>query len=274
MNNDIPIFDSLTHPTLDGNWIMPKYPACASIDSLQLQMQQNNICGAFAVGMQGIGGYDEDAFLQMITDNGKNKLFPIAFYTFGEKNNETIYQDLLAIKSKGYTGIKLHPRVGDFSMNDTRLPYVINVANELGLVVLLCTYFYNNQVGCSANTIDSLSEMLAHLSSTSKVILLHGGGVRLLEMMEIVRAFPNTLLDLSLTMCKYAGSSLDIDIQFLFKQFDRRVCVGTDHPEISHKQLRERFNFFASNTSIEKAENIAYKNILDFTKLSNEYPIQ
>ena len=271
--NNIPIFDTLTHPTIDTNWILPKYPQCARINDLLSQMEANNICAAFAVGMQGIGGYDEDAFLQMITDNGKNKLFPIAFYTFGEKNNETIYQDLLAIKSKGYTGIKLHPRVGDFSMNDTRLPYVINVANELGLVVLLCTYFYNNRVGSSVNTIDSLSEMLAHLSSKSKVILLHGGGVRLLEMMEIVRAFPNTLLDLSLTMCKYAGSSLDMDIQFIFKQFDRRVCVGTDYPEISHKQLRERFNFFAINTSIEKAENIAYKNILDFTKLSNEYSI-
>ena len=268
MNNNIPIFDSLTHPTLDGNWIMPKYPACASIDSLQIQMQQYNICGAFAVGMQGIGGYNEDAFLQMITDNGKNRLFPIAFYIFAEKNNETIYQDLLVIKSKGYTGIKLHPRMGDFSMDDIRLPYVINVANELGLVVLLCTYFYNNRIGCSANTIDSLTEMLAHLSPTSKVILLHGGGVRLLEMMEVVRAFPNTLLDISLTMCKYAGSSLDLDIQFLFQQFDRRVCIGTDYPEIAHKQLRERFNYFASNTTTEKAENVAYKNILNFAGLN------
>lgn len=268
MVNDIPIFDSLTHPTLDGNWIMPKYPACAGIRELLVEMHQYHICGAFAVGMRGIGNYDEDTFIQMIKSSQNSNLFPIAFYVFVQKNREIIYNDLLNIKNKGYVGIKLHPRLGGFTMEDELLHYVIDIANELGLVVLLCTYFYSNQVGSSKNNITSLIEMLTRVKSSSQVILLHGGGVRLLEMMEIVRAFPNTLLDLSLTMCKYAGSSLDMDIQFLFQQFDRRVCVGTDHPEISHKQLRERFNYFASNTTKEKAENIAYKNILTFTGLN------
>lgn len=268
MVNEIQIFDSLTHPTLDNNWIMPKYPACASVDVLLSQMQNYNICGAFAVGMKGIGGYDEDAFLQMIMSEKENKLYPIAFYIFGDKDKSAIYQDLLSIKSKGFVGIKLHPRIGEFTLEDVLLPYVIDLANELGLVVLLCTYFYSNQAGNSKNNILSLIEMLTHIKSTSKVVLLHGGGVRLLEMMEVVRAFQNTLLDLSLTMCKYAGSSLDLDIRFLFQQFDRRVCIGTDHPEISHKQLRERFNYFASYTTTEKAENIAYKNILTFTGLN------
>ena len=80
-------------------------------------------------------------------------------------------------------------------------------------------------------------------------------------------ALNNTLLDLSLTLCKYAGSSLDMDIQFLFKSFDRRVCIGSDHPEIRLSQVRERFNHFAANTAKEKAENIAYKNILSFTEI-------
>lgn len=268
MITNIPIFDSLTHPTLDGDWIMPKYPKCASMDMLLSQMQNYNFCGAFAVGMRGIGNYDEDTFIQMIKSSKRSNLFPIAFYVFVQKNKEIIYNDLLHIKYKGYVGIKLHPRMGGFTMEDEFLHYVIDIANDLGLVVLLCTYFYSDHVRSSKNNIDSIMEMLTRIKSNSRVILLHGGGVRLLEMMEVVRAFPNTLLDLSLTMCKYAGSSLDMDIQFLFNQFDRRVCVGTDHPEISHKQLRERFNYFASNTTREKAENIAYKNILNFTGLN------
>lgn len=267
MVNDIPIFDTLTHPTSNGDWIMPKYPACADLKDLLVEMHQYHICGAFAVGMRGIGNYDEDTFIQMIKSSQCN-LFPIAFYVFVHKNKEIIYNDLINIKNKGYVGIKLHPRMGEFTMEDELLHYVIDIANELGLVVLLCTYFYSNQMGSSKNNITSLIDMLSRIKSSSKVILLHGGSVRLLEMMEVVRAFPNTLLDLSLTICKYAGSSLDMDIQFLFQHFDRRVCVGTDHPEISHRQLRERFNYFASNTTIEKAENIAYKNILTFTGLN------
>ena len=269
MNNSIPIFDTLTHPTLDGNWIMPKYPSCASIDELLIQMRKYRICGAFAVGMQGIGNYDEDQFLQMVLGIKTRILLPIAFYTFLDKKRDTIYNDLYQLKRKGFCGIKLHPRMGGFKLNDNNMPYVIDVANELGLVVLLCTYFYDNKIGSFTNNVDSLGEMLTRVSDNSKIVLLHGGGVRLLEMMEIVRAFPNTLLDLSLTMCKYVGSSLDMDIQFLFQQFDRRVCVGTDHPEISHQQLRERFDYFSSFTTKEKAENIAYKNIINFSGINN-----
>lgn len=263
--NSIPIFDSLTHPTLDGQWILPKWPDCASIDDLHLQMNTSNVCGAFAVGMEGIGNYDEDIFLTLIKREGHGKLFPIAFFTFNEKSDEKYINRLKEIKSKGYIGIKLHPRIGQFDLGNPSLPFVIDKANELGLVVMLCTYFYSNEVSMMSNNIDQLGNMLLKVDKQSKVILLHGGVVRLLDAMEIVRAFPNTLLDLSLTLCKYAGSSLDMDIQFPFQSFDRRVCIGSDHPEIKLSAVRERFNYFASKTTKEKAENIAYKNILNFT---------
>ena len=261
----ISIFDSLTHPTLDGNWILPKWPECASITDLKSQMQASNVCGAFAVGVEGIGGYEEDAFLQMISEEGGNKLFPVAFLSFNQSSEQGYEKRLLEIKKKGYVGIKLHPRIGHFIMGNPYLPFVIDKANELGLVVMLCTYFYSSEISLIANNVERLADMLLKVNRESKVILLHGGVVRLLDMMEIVRAFPNTLLDLSLTLCKYAGSSLDMDIQFLFQSFDRRVCIGSDHPEIKLSQVRERFEQFAANTSKEKAENIAFKNILNFT---------
>ncbi len=261
----IPIFDSLTHPTLDENWILPKWPSCASISELKTQMRDSNICGAFAVGMNGIGGYDEEAFLRMIKEEGDNKLFPVAFFAFNQSSKKGYEKRLQEIKKKSYIGIKLHPRIGRFTLDNTDLPFVIDKANELGLVVMLCTYFYSNEISLMSNNIERLADMLLKVNKESKVILLHGGVVRLLDMMEVVRAFPNTLLDLSLTLCKYAGSSLDMDIQFMFQSFDRRVCIGSDHPEIKLSQVRERFELFASKTSIEKAENIAYNNILSFT---------
>lgn len=261
----IPIFDSLTHPTLDGNWILPKWPDCASIAEMRAQMQASNVCGAFAVGMEGIGGYDEDAFLKMIRDEKDINLFPIAFFSFNQSSKDGYEMRLREIKEKGYVGVKLHPRIGHFTLDNPYLPFVIDKANEMGLVVMLCTYFYSNEVSLLSNNIERLADMLLKVQKESKVILLHGGVVRLQDMMEVVRAFPNTILDLSLTLCKYAGSSLDMDIQFLFQSFDRRICIGSDHPEIKLRQVRERFEHFAANTSQEKAENIAYKNILSFT---------
>lgn len=261
----IPIFDSLVHPTLNGSWILPKWPECASISKLKEQMQTNNVCGAFAVGMVGIGGYEEDKFLCMVRQEGECKLFPIAFFSFDKETGTDCEKRLWEIKNKGYSGIKLHPRIGGFLLDDVRLPLVIDKANELGLVVLLCTYFYSNKQDMTVNNIDNLGKLLSKIKDCSKVVLLHGGGVRLLETMEIVRAFPNTLLDLSLTFCKYAGSSLDIDIKFLFEHFDQRICIGTDHPEFSHKELRERFEYFSEGISDIKLENIAYKNIMKFS---------
>lgn len=274
MSHIIPIFDSLTHPTLDGNWILPKYPGCAYIADMLDGMKKSNICGAFAVGMNGIGKYDEDEYLSLIRKCGRGMLFPIAFFTILHENEKSIRQRLAEIKANGYSGIKLHSRIGDFLLSDPLLPYAIDVANELGLIVMLCTYFYSNCQSYADNNIEKLGDMLVRVNPASKVILLHGGSVRLLEGMEIVRAFPNTLLDLSMTICKYDGSSLDMDIHYMFRKFDRRVCVGTDYPEASHEQLRERFNLFAANTTIEKAENIAYKNILSFAGISANGLIQ
>lgn len=268
MINNIPIFDSITHPTIDGNWILPKWPNCASIDDLKTQMRHNDICGAFAVGMDGIGQYSEDAFVKMINKKGDGLLHPIAFYhQAGSVATKACEEKLLTIKRKGYEGIKIHPRMAHITMEEPLLPFIIDKANELGLVVMLCTYFYSNSISLSSNNNEKLAEMLTKLDSNSKVILLHGGAVKLLETMEIVRGLPNVILDLSFTLCKYAGSSLDLDIQYLFQSFDRRICVGSDHPEIKLNQLRERFNYFASKTTFDKAENIAYKNILRFTGL-------
>ena len=63
---DIPIFDTLTHPTIDGDWIMPKYPQCAGIDKMLDEMRANNIKKAFAVGMKGIGSYDQEKFIELV----------------------------------------------------------------------------------------------------------------------------------------------------------------------------------------------------------------
>ena len=263
--NSIPLFDTLTHPTIDGNWILPRWSSCALFSDLQSQMKDNNFCGAFTVGMNGIGGYMEDEYLSYINAQNDDKFFPVAFFTLNHNSNKEYERRLKEIKTKGYVGIKLHPRIGQFALDNPAMPFIIDKANELGLVVMLCTYFYSNEVSMMINNVERLGDVLLKVDKQSRIILLHGGAVRLLDMMELVRAFPNTLLDLSLTLCKYAGSSLDLDIQFLFQSFDRRVCIGSDYPEIQLSQVRERFNHFAANTTKEKAENIAYKNILSFT---------
>ncbi len=262
--NSIPIFDSLTHPTIDSNWIMPRYQGVANLETLQKQMERANVKWAFVVGMAGVGSYSQEEYIKLFTNERNKNLFPIAFYIPKEKEINKIRLELRRIKEIGYKGIKLHPRFSNFSIDET-LADVIKVANELGLVSLLCTYCYGNN-SANRSTPESLMKMLAK-TEDAKVVLIHGGAVRLLEYMEVARAYNNVLLDLSLTLCKYEGSSLDLDIGFLFKHFDRRICVGSDFPEISLMKVRERFEFFSQEISLEKKQNIAYKNITTFCNI-------
>ncbi len=257
----IPIWDTLSHPTIDGNWLNVRYDGQSFIDDIITQMRDNNIKGAFAVGLKDVGKYDENYYLDLIKSRGQSLFRPIAFFDFVNLNQVEIANKLTEIKKKGYCGIKLHPRIGNFLITDERLPYIIDKANELDLLVLLCTFFYSNHQSMLSNNIERLGDLLMKIKPESDIILLHGGLTRVLETMEMVRFFPNAVLDLSLTFCKYAGTHLDSDFEYIFKWFDRRTTIGTDSPEISFKQLRERFDYFASKTTVEKAENIAYKNI-------------
>lgn len=268
MNNAIPIFDSLTHPTINGDWCGKN--SLARLKTLLEEMSSNNILWAFAVGMKSIGDYSTEHYIKYLNNNNntQSKLFPVAFFDPNEMEQISTLQFLKSIKSLGYVGIKLHPRLSHFSFLDDFLPVVIDTANELGLTVLLCTYSYSNTHISPINNINNLIRLLLKIDPKSRLILLHGGAVRLLEMMEVTRAFNNILLDLSFTLCKYKGSSLDLDISFLFNNFDRRICIGSDFPEFNLSYLRERFNYFSHTIEKEKAENIAYKNI--FRILNNE----
>lgn len=82
--------------------------------------------------------------------------------------------------------------------------------------------------------------------------------------MELVRHNSNLLLDLSLTLLKYSGSSIDFDLKFLFSNFDQRICIGSDHPEYSHAEVLNKFKILSQGLPSEKVENIGYKNIMRF----------
>lgn len=261
--NSIPIFDSLTHPTLNGDWTLPKYQQKSRLKNLLLQMDQNNITKALAVGMNGIGGYNEEKYANYISSQ-TDKLFPIAFFNVNSLNSVSeINLHLKKLKQLGYKGIKLHPRIGDFNLTNKLLPEIIKLSNDNCLAVLLCTIFYSNKSNSHYNNSENLMALLENVPN-EKIVLLHGGGVNLLEYMEIARSFKSTLLDLSFTIIKYTGSSIDLDIEYLFRNFDKRICIGSDFPELRLDSLRKQFNEFSSKISNERAHNIATNNLLNF----------
>lgn len=261
--NKIPIFDSLTHPTIDGNWILPRYPSASRVEDLVSDMHLNNIKWAFAVGMRGIGNYEEKRFISMLSPM-RAYLLPVAFFPSSHlKTSRDIKDWATKIRDQGYIGVKFHPRFGGFSLDSRGIIEGLNVMAELKLIPLLCTYFYDSKASSSIDNLALLQTLLAKLADPS-IILMHSGTVRVLETLEIARNFKNTLMDLSFTLCKYQDSSLDLDIKYLFRNFDKRICVGSDHPEFTLKHFRSRFEEFSENIPSDKVENISHKNLIKF----------
>lgn len=263
--NSTPIFDSLTHPMPNGGWLTPKYDGQNSVQQLLREMKANHVLWSLAVGMgPEIGGYQEETYASFIRANSTN-LFPIAFIDFEVLESGTSAGEYLRrLKQLGYLGIKIHPRFSDISFSNAFLPKLIKEANQLGLVVLVCTYFWGKSKNTCSNSPEQLATLLCEVAD-EKLVLIHGGGVRLLEVAEIVRHFPQVLLDLSFTLCRYEGSSIDLDLRHLFEKFDQRVCVGSDSPEFGLSKLRERFDSLTSGLSDDKKRNIGYRNLQNHT---------
>jgi predicted TIM-barrel fold metal-dependent hydrolase len=260
--SDLPLFDSLTHPTLNGTWIGSS-SGNNTLRRLEEQMAANDVRWALAVGMKGIGGYSLSAYADYIR-TASRKIFPIAYYDFmPEDSGAEISRKLDDIVRCGYVGIKLHPRFSGINLRERALLEVMRETAARKLLVLVCTYLYGGPV---FNSWRDFAPLLAGIPDTCRVILLHGGDVNLLAMMEMTREYPNILLDLSFTLCRYEGSSVDLDIRYLLRFYDRRICVGSDSPQFGLEQLRRRFNELSTGVDREKCMNAAHRNLLSFVE--------
>jgi predicted TIM-barrel fold metal-dependent hydrolase len=256
----IQLFDANSHPTVAGGW--PSKDLDSSFKKLSSELTANHYRGACAVGVWGLECYAHGAFLELCRKNAN--LVPIAGYF--PQNASAIQGELTDIRKTGYRGIKIHPRDPHIDLRDPRLVDTFQAAAQLELAIFLCTYFHSTAESYPVH--DPLYDIAALLQEAprARVLLVHGGDVNLLRYAELVRFNPRLLLDLSMTFMKYRGSSLDLDIRFLFERFDRKICVGTDFPEYTHQEVRERFVEMSRGLATDKAENIAFRNIEDFLK--------
>lgn len=259
----IPIFDSLTHPTLTGHWSGNKDASLKSLLNIAREAQLARLC---VVGLSGIEGYEHKRFFDLTSCH--SNLFPVASVHPHQIAN--INAELNYLHSLGYKAIKLHPRIGCYQIDasDSILNECFKMATELNLIVFLCTYT-SSKISLMPEK-DPYWELVKLFKRfpTLRCVLLHGGVTRLMQYADLVRFNPNLLLDLSYTLIKFKGSSLDLDIQYLFLTLDQRLCIGTDHPDYTPHDLRLRLKDFEPFTPPEKLSNIYYKNLQHFLGLN------
>lgn len=253
---DFKILDTMAHPTLSGNWLGK--PMNCNFSSLSNNINLSPFLKAFAIGMHGLDDYEHRKFIEECSKF--ENLIPVAGFDTS-LNIALLENEMNYIKSLGFKGIKIHPRFSKFNYDINILSKIFEFAQKFEIVVFYCTYAH-----CRAPhypDVDTFYTIVKALNYCPKVklILVHGGDVSVLKYSELTRFNDNVLLDLSMTLMKYRGSSVDKDLSFLFKSFDRKITIGTDYPEYSHMEVFERVDFFCKDLIQEKIDNICYKNI-------------
>jgi predicted TIM-barrel fold metal-dependent hydrolase len=249
-----PLFDANAHPALATPGVTETFSVFAE------KLADANFFGACAVGLPQKEGFEHREFLGAC--RARKNLFPVAAWP--NIPLEKAEGQLAALSAMGYRAVKIHPRLSGLSVRDPGFAQILRLAAAADLIVFHCSYQF--AADNSLHPVDPLPCLLEAVAGAPalRMVLLHGGTVEVLRYAESIRTNPNLLLDLSFTIKRYQGSSLDQDISYLFRTFDRRICIGTDYPDYEPAEVRSRFEALATGLPPDKRENVGWKNIVEF----------
>lgn len=252
----LPFFDSLTHVSGRRPWLDEgRYDA--SLERFLREARRHNPYRACLVN---IAHFQDNAELEEVAGRHRDLVVPIAgFDPVSYTSGDEIDAELGRLAGRGFAGVKLHPRLNRYDPLDDRVARTIHRAGALDLVVFLDTLF--RQTGLHTRHPADVVDRLATGCEGVRMILLHGGGAHLMPLYEIVRMRSNLLLDLSFTLHRYAGSSLDADIRFVCSSLDQRVVLGSDFPEYTPVETLERFHAVVGDLPQQKLANILNGNL-------------
>jgi predicted TIM-barrel fold metal-dependent hydrolase len=252
----VAFFDSLTHVTADGSWLgTTKYDA--RCERLITELDR---CAPARACLVAIAGVIDNETVLAATRRYPDRFVPIGSINPAALGSEREIVDAVALLAKqGCAGLKLHPRLNGYDPLHMKVIRALRAAGDAGLIVFLDTLF--RQAARATRNAPDLIDALAVAAPRTKIVLLHGGGSQVLAVSEVVAAHPNLVLDLSFTIHRFSGSSVDDDLRFLMRTFDRRMVVGSDFPEYEPLATRDRVLQLCEGLDPAKAANVLSGNL-------------
>lgn len=251
------VFDSCTHPTLNGEWTGGRrgvtFPELAA---LKREMPGYH---ALAIGLPGVGNYEHRAFKRECDTWGFEGIAAITTVEPGELEGE-----FETIARLGFGGVKVHPRLLGKNVNLDYLSRIFALCDQFNLVCLLCTYEADKPGRLP--TRDPFYQLCDSLNEVPDVrlVLMHGGGLRLMQFASLARHSETILLDLSFTVVDYMTAALEPSIRDLMLNLDRRLCIGSDSPEFTISEVLLRVQAVAGDLDTTKLDNVCSKNLSRF----------
>jgi len=235
------IFDSNSH-FLQSNILKEDYLS---------KIKAYNICGSIVTFLP-------EKKLEFLFSNSNDlgdSFIPIPYF------NGSNLKDLKKYYKKySFKGIKIHPRFSNLKLSDNKIfNDLFSFAIKNKILIFICTYYHSNLNYPIIDPLFSISKIKNNFPNL-RMILLHGGDVRLAEFAQFARHYNDVFIDLSYTLSKYNSDFIDSQILFCFNELDKKCLIGSDFPYLSLKSFRERADYLTKNISIEKKQNIYFKN--------------
>jgi predicted TIM-barrel fold metal-dependent hydrolase len=230
------VVDANAHVSRDGQWFDTGHDA--SLGRLLGELDAAGIDRAVLTGLPGAISTDDVLALCAEADG---RLLPVGPFDpcAHPTPAEACAQARRELSGRGLIGVKLHPRLGRYDVLDDRvLAFLDEIATWEGPpAVWICTFLHVPGLRPRSGPVEALCEIVGRHPDV-QFVLAHGGGPDLLSLATAVRSAPNALLDVSFTITRYHGSSVQLDLAHLLTNFENRLVFGSDFPEAEPRRAR------------------------------------
>jgi predicted TIM-barrel fold metal-dependent hydrolase len=243
------IVDSLTHVTPDGRWFSTAHDA--SVDRLRAELDASGVDAAVVVAL---AGYIPNEFV-LETCRGDGRLIPGCSI---DPRNYDAAAFRKQFEGSSFRVLKLHPRLNRYDLLD---PACLRLLEELAswsrpMPVWVCSLVHAPGVALRKAPVETACELADRFPSLD-FVFLHGGGPLALQLADALRERINTYMDLSMSLPRYAGSSVALDHRWLLSRFDRRTVFGSDFPETGIGEAQNALRLAGYDLPAEKLANVA-----------------
>jgi predicted TIM-barrel fold metal-dependent hydrolase len=134
------------------------------------------------------------------------------------------------IENLGYIGLKLHPRLQEFSVDDERTVRLVKAAGEMNVPVLIDAFPDGTHLMQGFSPLKYAS--LARQCPNTRIIWAHMGGHYVLDFMMLAKRLPNVYFDFSYSLLYYQTSSIPLDMVYAMRSMKfEKIFFGTDYPD-------------------------------------------
>ena len=247
------VVDAHVHVSSDGGWFCTDVNA--SLDRLREEMEAGPVSSCVILPVNSCISNDAAARL------GEEDARLIPFGELRLSDGKEAKESFREIVDLGLKGVKVNPKFGNPDLNADGFRGTFEAIAERGLPLVIDGFPSYERVAERNFPYDI--GRLAKTHPRLNVILAHAGGSRAMDVLLLMKAFPNIYVDISYSLVYYDGSPVIHDLQFLLRKVGaERIIYGSDFPEMEMNDYFRRCDGFLSFLTAEEKEMVYSSNIL------------